>query len=40
MAALMNLAKIAESSTIPPRTLSLVHLTSHSLSRYGQCRRH
>jgi len=37
MAALVNLTKIAESSTIPPRTLSLVHLRASQINHCAVC---
>ena len=37
MPALINLAKIAESSTIPPKTLSLVHLRASQINHCAVC---
>ena len=37
MTALLNLAKIAESSTIPPKTLSLVHLRASQINHCAVC---
>ena len=37
MAALVNLGKIAESSTIPPKTLSLVHLRASQINHCAVC---
>lgn len=37
MTALVHLAKIAESSTIPPRTLSLVHLRASQINHCAVC---
>jgi AhpD family alkylhydroperoxidase len=37
MPALLNLAKIAESSTIPPKTLALVHLRTSQINRCAVC---
>ena len=37
MTALLNLAKVAESSTIPPKTLSLVHLRASQINHCAVC---
>ena len=37
MTALVNLAKIAESSTIPPKTLALVHLRASQINHCAVC---
>ena len=37
MTALINLATIAESSTIPPKTLSLVHLRASQINHCAVC---
>src|SRR5262249_30328631 len=37
MPAILNLAKIAESSTIPPKTLSLVHLRASQINHCAVC---
>ena len=37
MTALLNLAKVAESSTIPPKTLALVHLRASQINHCAVC---
>ena len=37
MTALINLAKIAESSTLPPKTLALVHLRASQINHCAVC---
>src|SRR5215475_15182762 len=37
MPAILNLAKLVESSTIPPKTLSLVHLRASQINRCAVC---
>lgn len=37
MTALLNLAKIAESSTIPPKTLTLVHMRASQINHCAVC---